>query len=189
MSDANHPRHDVAFLWQRSQEHVRRSQFAAAAADLAEAYSLLEAAEDPSMYAVQVRWLEVYRAGAEESARPAVFIEEVRAPEERAEAAANRGDFAEAIALYDEIVLAQPHNELAAERLDELRQFAGLPPRPKNNVNTMPAVSIVEPSVVTLDATPDATATPTTNIVDAKGKRIDLLQTLLARVRERRRAA
>lgn len=185
MSDTNHPRHDVAFLWQRSQEHVRRSQFAAAAADLAEAYALLEAAEDPSMYAVQVRWLEVYRAGAEESARPAVFIEEVRAPEERAEAAANRGDFAEAIALYDEIVLAQPHNELAAERLDELRQLAGLPPRLKNNVNTIPVVSVVEHSTDSLDAT----AAPTVNTVDNKGKRIDLLQTLLARVRERRRVA
>ena len=109
-------------LWIRAHELVRRGEFAAAVRDLARCYELLAQHNDPRVPEVHRRWIEVHQLYVEDGARgaPPVVVH-AASLEAQAESRANAGDLAGAVALYEQGVAAQPHNELVRERLDELR--------------------------------------------------------------------
>ena len=112
----------VEELWQRAHELVRRGDFANAVRDLSLCYQTLQERQDPRLYEVHKRWTEVHQLYLEDGARPSA-PEPAAGPtlEAEAEAAANAGDLAQAIALYQRAAEQSPGNELVRERLGELR--------------------------------------------------------------------
>jgi hypothetical protein len=92
--------------------------------DLAQAFQILQAANDPRLYEVHRRWTEVHQMYVEDGARqqPKAQVQEKPTAEAEAEAAANAGDLERAIALYEQVVRERPSHELARERLQELLQ-------------------------------------------------------------------
>jgi hypothetical protein len=111
-------------LWTRAHELVKRGEFADAVRDLAQAFQILQAANDPRLYEVHRRWTEVHQMYVEDGARqqPKAPAQEKPTAEAEAEAAANAGDLERAIALYQQVVRERPTHELARERLQELLQ-------------------------------------------------------------------
>ena len=112
-------------LWTRAHEHVKRGEFAEAVRDLAQAFQILQAANDPRLYEVHRRWTEVHQMYVEDGARQQqaqAQAQQTPSIEAQAEAAANAGELEKAITLYQELVRARPDHELARERLQELLQ-------------------------------------------------------------------
>jgi len=113
-------------LWMRAHEAVRRGELARAVKDLAKAFEILKALKDPRLAQVHARWVDVHKMYKEEAAkggaRKAEAESKLKTIQAEAEAAANAGDLDKAIALYEQAVQQSPENELAKERLEELRQ-------------------------------------------------------------------
>lgn len=154
-------------LWLRAHESIRRGELANAVRDLAKAFEILKALQDPRLAQVHARWVDVHRMYKEESARGgARAAEKPEAPktlQAQAEAAANEGDIQRAIALYEKIVAESPANELAKERLSELRQAKeraealSRPPQPAAPVASAP-VATAPAATAPAAAAPAATA-------------------------------
>lgn len=108
-------------LWGRAHDEVKRGNFAQAVRDLAQCFQILQGNNDPRLYEVHRRWTEVHQMyledGAREQQKPAADTVTWQA---QAEAAANAGDLAQAIALYERVRAQNAGNELVAERLSEL---------------------------------------------------------------------
>lgn len=108
---------------------------------------------------------------------------EARTLGEQAEAAANAGNLDQAIALYTRVVDGHPTNELAKERIAELKaaaarkvEMSGAERRPAHFASTLPAGQVMVGAA--------ASGPKTAGVVDD----VAFLEQLLAQVQERRRA-
>jgi hypothetical protein len=160
---------------QRAAEEARRQAEAEARRKAEEEARLRAQAEEEARRAAEEearRQAEAAAAAAAAAAAPQAVVAEPRfSPEEastleqEAEAAANAGDLGKAVGLYERVVAGQPGNELAAERLAELRAAAS---RAEGYATAPPQVT-----------------GPADSSVEA---RVAFLEDLLGRIGERRRA-
>lgn len=145
-------------LWTRAHEHVKRGEFADAVRDLAQAFQILQAANDPRLYEVHRRWTEVHQMYLEDGARAQQAQQAQQTPslEAEAEAAVNAGELEKAIGLYQRAVAEKPTHELARERLQELLQARA---RAHELVNGRSEPVAAHPAVVTTPPSSEASAT------------------------------
>jgi tetratricopeptide (TPR) repeat protein len=195
-------------LWLRAHEHVRRAEFAQAVRLLAQCYALLEQARDPRLYEVHRRWGEVHQMYLEDGARQntATKTDTQTTLQAQAEEAANVGDLPRAIDCYERLVAQSPQNELAKERLselraakaraDELQRPAAAPnpaPSPVTTPHTAPVMQSSDAPVgmksidVVIDVADEAE--PAAQPRDAVAADVPFLQELLVRIQQRRRPA
>ncbi len=200
-------------LWLRAHDHIRRGNLAQAVRDLAKSFEILKALGDPRIRQVHEKWIAVHKLYKEEqqSGGPTRSVAQADAKtlQAQAEEAANRGDLTRAITLYQRVLGGAPDNELARERLAELkraderaRELQAQRAQPAPVAQPAPAAQPVTPTPAYAEQpAPAAAAAPevvhtqpmtapvrsASSTADNAGQ-VAYLETLLARIQERRRA-
>ena len=186
-------------LWMRAHEAVRRGELARAVKDLAKAFEILKALKDPRLAQVHARWVDVHKMYKEEAAkggaRKAEAESKLKTIQAEAEAAANAGDLDKAIALYEQAVQQSPENELAKERLEELRQAKtratnlSHPPQAAAPAAAAPVVEQAAPVVEQAASEPSLASAAAGHAPGSVEGKVAFLEALSARVQQRRKSA
>lgn len=187
-------------LWLRAHEHIRRGNLAQAVRDLAKSFEILKALSDPRLRQVHEKWVSVHKLYKEEKAQGGghAGAADAKTLQAQAETAANNGDLPRAITLYQRILGNQPQNELARERLNELKlaqererqlaQKAAVARKPAVVLPAQPSPqSVIEqnfgaPAAVAQSVPVAATPRP------EGGDKVMYLESLLERIASRKRA-
>jgi colicin import membrane protein len=157
----------------KQQQQAQQQQAAAQQAEQQAAAQAQAAAEAQAQAAAQARQQAAANEAIQVEAR--AQADAAMSLEEHAETAANAGDLDKAVALYERIVTEQPTNELARERLAELRAASGRAAEMSGGARPSPAEAA---------AVAPGQAAPAAAPVDD----VAFLEGLLSRVQERRRS-
>ena len=151
-------------LWVRAHEAIKRGNLPQAVRDLAKSFEILRALQDPRMRQVHAKWVATHKAYLEEKEaggrQPQASVD-YRTLQAQAETAANSGQLGEAIRIYEQVVEGQPENELALERIAELKQAQHRAVElgasaPAEVITEQPAPVAEQPAIVAQEPAADA---------------------------------